>query len=164
MHSDHESSFLKMFQESSPPQTTPSDALSPRWWEEMPHSFRQEPLAGGSRESQETTLAGPILVWLVDDTVVRLGQYSTVNFSESRNGGGVCSLSSILETEVPAKYYLSAKACRGILRRAKKRGKELPIALMNALMDVAQSLDADSQPEKEDGAISITKDGEQAGM
>jgi hypothetical protein len=47
-------------------------------------------------------------------------------------------LSDILETgEVPERYYLSATACRGILRRAEKRGKELPEALRSALLAVA---------------------------
>ena len=51
---------------------------------------------------------------------------------------GVCSLSDVLETgEVPQRYYLSAKACSGILRRAAKRGKELPSALRSALQAVA---------------------------
>jgi hypothetical protein len=43
-----------------------------------------------------------------------------------------------LETgDVPRRYCLSAKACAGILRRAEKRGKELPDALKAALMAVA---------------------------
>jgi hypothetical protein len=51
---------------------------------------------------------------------------------------GVCSLSDILETgAVPQRYYLSPKACSGILRRAAKRGKELPPQLAAALQAVA---------------------------
>ena len=52
---------------------------------------------------------------------------------------GVCSLSDILEAtgDVPRRFYLSAKACAGILRRAAKRGKELPQALDQALQAVA---------------------------
>lgn len=51
---------------------------------------------------------------------------------------GVCSLSDVLEAgNVPQRYYLSAKACQGILRRAAKRGKELPKALRLALQAVA---------------------------
>ena len=47
---------------------------------------------------------------------------------------GVCSLSDILETgDLPQRYYLSAKACAGILRRAEKRGKALPAMLQSAL-------------------------------
>ena len=43
------------------------------------------------------------------------------------------SLSQILQTRVPQKYYLSPKACLGILRRASVRGKELPPVLKAAL-------------------------------
>ena len=49
------------------------------------------------------------------------------------------SLSEILESETSEKYYLSPKACRGILRRAAKRGKELPPHLAAALKAVADS-------------------------
>ncbi len=58
----------------------------------------------------------------------------------SHNADAVCSLSDILETgDVPQRYYLTARACAGILRRAGKRGKELPRALMLALEEVAQT-------------------------
>lgn len=46
-------------------------------------------------------------------------------------------LSDILQTDVPEKYYLSAKACIGILRRAEKRGKKLPEVLEMALRQQA---------------------------
>jgi predicted nucleic acid-binding protein len=47
-------------------------------------------------------------------------------------------LSDILETGgVPRRYFLSAKACAGILRRAAKRGKKLPDLLAAALASVA---------------------------
>ena len=56
----------------------------------------------------------------------------------SLNDDGVCSLSDILETgDVPQRYYLTARACAGILRRAEKRGKTLPVALQAALQAVA---------------------------
>jgi hypothetical protein len=56
----------------------------------------------------------------------------------SRSDGGVCSLSDVLETgDVPRRFYLSPKACRGILRRAEKRGKQLPPSLAEALQAVA---------------------------
>lgn len=42
-------------------------------------------------------------------------------------------LSSILQDNAPDRYSLSPKACRGILRRAAKRGKELPQVLREAL-------------------------------
>lgn len=43
------------------------------------------------------------------------------------------TLSQILEDNVPEKYYLSQKACEGILRRAERRGKKLPDVLKTAL-------------------------------
>ena len=52
-----------------------------------------------------------------------------------RNAEGVCSLSDVLEiTSVPQRFYLSEKACQGILRRAERRGKELPSMLRQALL------------------------------
>ncbi|KVT77921.1 hypothetical protein WK58_09705 [Burkholderia ubonensis] len=58
----------------------------------------------------------------------------------SLNDDGVCSLSDILETgAVPPQYFLSAKACSGILRRAARRGKVLPQLLARALAAVADS-------------------------
>jgi hypothetical protein len=75
------------------------------------------------------------------------GACLTLNMSEwtaldglSLKDEGVCSLSDILETgDVPQQYYLSALACRGILRRAAKRGKELDPQLARALKAVADS-------------------------
>jgi hypothetical protein len=56
----------------------------------------------------------------------------------SHSDGDVCSLSDILETgDVPLRFYLSQKACQGILRRAEKRGKALPTVLREALLAVA---------------------------
>lgn len=49
------------------------------------------------------------------------------------SGEGGCSLSAILQENPPRKYYLSRKACLGILRRAEKRGKPLPSQLEAAL-------------------------------
>lgn len=54
--------------------------------------------------------------------------------------GDVCSLSDILETgDLPQRYYLTAKACAGILRRAERRGKDLPPQLARALQAVLDS-------------------------
>lgn len=39
---------------------------------------------------------------------------------------------------MPRKYYLSAKACEGILRRAQTRGKELPQMLKDALVQMIE--------------------------
>ena len=65
-------------------------------------------------------------------------EYLTLNISESPNVGVESSLSDILETDVHPKYYLSPKACRGILRRAEKRGKALPEMLDVVMRKVAE--------------------------
>lgn len=62
----------------------------------------------------------------------------TLRTSESPSDAVVSSLSDILETRpVPPKYFLSLKAAAGILRRASRRGRELPAELLSALSRVA---------------------------
>jgi len=53
----------------------------------------------------------------------------------SPSDDAVCSLSHVLEDSraVPERFYLSQKACAGILRRAERRGKTLPPLLLEAL-------------------------------
>ena len=53
----------------------------------------------------------------------------------SPSDDGVCSLSHVLEDsrDVPERFFLSPKACAGILRRAERRGKTLPPLLLEAL-------------------------------
>lgn len=64
----------------------------------------------------------------------------TLSISDWPSAASVCSLSDVLETgPLPQRYFLSAKACKGILRRAEARGKELPPALMKALMAAASA-------------------------
>lgn len=64
------------------------------------------------------------------------GDSLTLNIGESPKEESVSLLSQISEVNVPQKYYLSARACQGILTRASKRGKPLPDILKQALMDV----------------------------
>ena len=68
----------------------------------------------------------------------------TVNTSAWPSDASVCSLSEVLEPCVSPKYFLSPKACAGILLRAEKRGKELPHALGAALRAVATSQETKS--------------------
>lgn len=56
---------------------------------------------------------------------------------EHRSGVGESLLSQILTDTVQEKYYLSPKACMGILNRSEKRGKELPELLKIALENQA---------------------------
>ena len=53
---------------------------------------------------------------------------------EFHSVGAESTLSQILEDQVPERYYLTPKACVGILRRASLRGKALPESLRMALM------------------------------
>lgn len=84
-------------------------------------------MAGEAEESQQ------------DRLTLSRGACLTLSISAWPSDGSVCSLSDILETcAVPQKYYLSPKACRGILRRAAKRGKTLPEHLKAALEAASQ--------------------------
>ena len=81
---------------------------------------------------------GGSLVVCLDPGELLPGEYLTASGSEWPNGASVCSLWQVLETgAVPKKYFLSKKACEGILRRAVKRGKALPTILLRALQAVA---------------------------
>ena len=60
-------------------------------------------------------------------------EFLTLNGGAYPKGENASTLSQILQTTVLQKYYLSPKACLGILRRASVRGKELPPVLKAAL-------------------------------
>lgn len=84
---------------------------------------------------KETSGSQPVRSW--ETVTVSPGASSMRNISPApRNGGSVSTLSQILQANAPEKYYLSATACQGILNRAKKRGKELPTMLQEALEEV----------------------------
>ena len=76
----------------------------------------------------------PDASWEMD--TASLGECTTLNIGEFPNVAKESTLSQILQANAPEKYYLSAKACSGILRRAEKRGKELPEMLKEALEEV----------------------------
>ena len=75
--------------------------------------------------------------------------YSMHSFGESPKDGVESYLSQILEDNPHQKYYLSAKACRGILNRAERRGKDLPEALKVALLLQPESEGAVTEAERE---------------
>jgi len=62
-----------------------------------------------------------------------LTEFLTLNSGEFPNEENASTLSQILQVGVPSTYFLSPKACLGILRRASARGKELPEVLRIAL-------------------------------
>lgn len=67
-----------------------------------------------------------------------LGEYTTRSFGECPNEENVSRLSAILEDTPHPKYYLSAKACAGILRRAERHGKKLLEPLKAVLIQQSQ--------------------------
>lgn len=67
-----------------------------------------------------------------------LGDSSTLNIGECPREENGSLLSWILQVDVPEKYYLSAKACRGILTRASRRGKKLQELLETALLEMIE--------------------------
>lgn len=71
--------------------------------------------------------------WLEGGRLTQLGESLTLNIGEYPSVENESTLSEILEDNVPEKYYLSPKACLGILRRAKNKGRKLPDNLRIAL-------------------------------
>ena len=74
-----------------------------------------------------------------EDDGAWLGECMTRNTGESPNAAVVSRLSQILEETPQEKYSLSAKACQGILRRAERRGKDLPEMLKPVLLMQSES-------------------------
>ena len=75
-----------------------------------------------------------------------LGGAWMLNTGVSPNDARESSLSQILQDAPPIKYYLSPKACLGILRRASERGKALPPKLERALKIQSGLMRPDGQP------------------
>ena len=127
-------------------------AVRPRWflWENVPGHFqaerRKERTSALSWRRSQELIAVPYMYLdltpghgnLLGDFTweIRspwLGERLTLNTGVSPRGARESSLSQILEDSVPKKYYLTPTACLGILRRARERGKELPLRLRLAL-------------------------------
>lgn len=67
-----------------------------------------------------------------------LGDSLTANIGECPREENESLLSWILQADAPERYYLSAKACKGILTRASRRGKKLPELLRTALLEMIE--------------------------
>ena len=80
------------------------------------------------------------------------GESSILNTGPApRSGAAGSTLSSILEANPHPKYFLTRKACAGIIRRSSERGKPLPPALQKAL-ELQAGLRSDETPETEEAA------------
>ena len=71
--------------------------------------------------------------WYEAEELTSLGACTTPNISEQHSGAGACSLSRILEADVPGKYFLTPKVCAGILKRAALLGRAFPPLVEEAL-------------------------------
>ncbi|KUR47569.1 hypothetical protein PST407_02635 [Pseudomonas syringae pv. tomato] len=112
---------------SFPTKATPSDAFLAR-------------LLGKTASCSLQGNGGRTLVVCMDPKEQSRGGSWTPNISAWPNDAAVCSLSQVLEqTSIPQRYFLSAKACAGILRRAEARGKTLPEQLLSALHSSADA-------------------------
>jgi hypothetical protein len=88
------------------------------------------------------TLEQSSLHWPTQGIATSNGVCLIRNSSESPNAVEESLLSQVLEQNPLEKYFLSAKAAQGIIRRANKRGKQLPAPLQQALESTAsQALD-----------------------
>ena len=85
------------------------------------------PPSVGNEQGQSSETDG---VWLGDRLMLNIG--------ESPSAAKESLLSWILQVDAPEKYYLSARACRGILTRASRRGKKLPELLETALLEMIE--------------------------
>ena len=113
-------------------------------------SHRQEFAYLDLRENGRT----PVALWVTDGLL--LGDYTMLNFGECPSAEKESRLSQILEASAPPKYYLSAKACQGILNRTEKRGKALPPVLKQALESQITHL-------KYEGGAAVDRFGKMAG-
>ena len=99
----------------------------PHWTSRRCCSWTSEGGADGAKPEQSQETDG---LWRGDSW--------TVNISEWPSAESVSLLSSTLEVNAPEKYYLSARACQGILTRASRRGKRLPDLLQTALLEMIE--------------------------
>ena len=78
--------------------------------------------------------------WATSGFTTSPGECWTADTSECpSDGDGSSSLADVLLDEVPKRFFLSPRAAAGIIRRAEKRGRELPPALAAALADLASA-------------------------
>ena len=124
---------LSLFGKTCPEHLVPTGAkISEPCWKNLPalhnQTFQFPDLrvggADGAKPEQSPETDG---LWHGDSLMLNTGEFPNAE-RESR-------LSWILEDNVPQKYYLSARACQGILTRASRRGKGLPELLKTALLE-----------------------------
>lgn len=124
---------LSLFGKTCPEHSAPmEEKISEPCWKNLPawnnQTFQFLDLRGGADGAKPEQSPETDGLWLGDSSMLNTGEFP--------NAERESLLSWILEDNVPQKYYLSARACQGILTRASRRGKPLPEVLRQALMDV----------------------------
>lgn len=71
--------------------------------------------------------------WFELNKELPAGECWTLNFGEYPREGKESSLSQIYQGTTEQKYYLSPRACQGILRRIARRKKKIPGPLLEAI-------------------------------
>ena len=127
---------LSLFGKTCPELSVPTEEkISEPCWKNLP-AWNNQALqfldlrrggADGAKPEQSPQTDG---LWLGDSLMLNSGE-SPREESESL-------LSQILEANAPLKYYLSERACQGILTRASRRGKALPDLLKTALLEMIE--------------------------
>ena len=121
------------------------------WPEPSAATKEKTSLQSSKRSSKSSSRKPPVLKCLKraglpgGDTTMKweddgawCGELTTRNTGECPNAVVVSRLSQILEETPHPKYNLTAKACQGILRRAERRGKDLPKLLKQVLIRQSQ--------------------------
>ena len=124
--------FGKTSPESCPQKTTPSGASS----EGCSGAMKPLRLKAGSGIKQAFSVQKPS-EWVIESSMPNTLAWLR-GVGESFSLPCLVNLSGVLESgPVHQRYFLSAKACSGILRRAERRGKALPEQLRLALQAAA---------------------------
>lgn len=123
--------FGKTYPEPFPATT---ERTSGQFWKNLPAWNNQTllflDLRGGADGAKPEQLPETDGLWLGDSLTLNIGEYPREE--------NASLLSQILEVNAPEKYYLSKRACQGIMTRASRRGKKLPDLLQTALLEMME--------------------------
>lgn len=138
--------------EDSPAPTYPWPAVVKAWLEKRPDSssssyaslLRSLPVGWSSKTSMASCRLTEDGTW--EPSSERWGDAGfggptvavTLNGGDHPSDGAASFLSDILEPHVHQRFFLSPKACRGLILRAARRGKALPELLESVLRKVAE--------------------------
>jgi len=144
---------LTFLSEASPARTSPSPGSGQDSAANAPGSSGRSSASrrSSSRRGDSSRMSQGSFLPIVEETsglssegygsagLLSAGGCWTLATSEWLSVAVACSLSAVLQKQVSPRYSLSPRAARGILKRAAKRGRELPPALASALTSLARS-------------------------